>query len=300
VVKGEEHGKPVFVVWGSPVGTEIAYTDILLQSALPVFRSFANCVTAVKAYFDYHDFATHFRSPFTTIPAEPAPAADRVRPLLQPRSALSEHASKQVIAAYGIPVNDDVLAESATDATKAAAALDTPAVLKVCSPDLLHKSDLGLVRVGVPTAEVARAFEELVAQARAAEPDARIEGVLVSPLVTGGVEVVVGVSTDPLFGPVVMLGLGGVHVEVLGDVTHRVPPFDSAEARRMIDELRGAKLFDGVRGQPAVDKEALVDVLMKVQRLALDLAGTVSELDLNPLVVGPSGAVALDALVVCK
>jgi acyl-CoA synthetase (NDP forming) len=97
-----------------------------------------------------------------------------------------------------------------------------------------------------------------------------------------------------------MLGLGGVHVEVLGDVTHRVPPFDAPEARRMIGELRAAKLFDGVRGQQPVDKEAIVDVLMKVQRLALDLADTVSEIDLNPLVVGPDGAVALDALVVCK
>jgi hypothetical protein len=115
-----------------------------------------------------------------------------------------------------------------------------------------------------------------------------------------GVETVVGVSTDPLFGPVVMLGIGGVHVEVLGDVTHRVPPFDTDEAWRMLGELRAGKLLDGVRGRPAADKAALVEVLMKVQRLALDLAGSVSELDINPLVVGPAGAVALDALVVCS
>jgi acyl-CoA synthetase (NDP forming) len=96
-----------------------------------------------------------------------------------------------------------------------------------------------------------------------------------------------------------MVGLGGVHVEVLGDVTHRVPPFDAAEARLMLGELRAAKLLDGVRGQPPVDKDAIVDVLLKVQRLALDLGDSVAELDINPLVVGPSGAVALDALVVC-
>jgi acyl-CoA synthetase (NDP forming) len=301
VVKAEEHGKPVFVVWGSPVGTEVAYTEILLPSPLPVFRSFANCVTAVKAYFDYHEFAARYRSPFTTIPVEPSPAADRVRSLLQPGSALSEHASKQVLAAYGIPVTDDVLATTAAEVTKAAAALTTPAVLKVCSPDLLHKSDLGLVRVGLHTpAEVESAYDELLAAARQAEPEARIEGVLVSPLVDHSVEMVIGVSSDPLFGPVVMVGLGGVHVEVLGDVTHRVPPFDPAEARRMLGELRAAKLFDGVRGQPPVDREAIVDVLMKVQRLALDLADTVSELDINPLAVGPTGAVALDALVVCR
>jgi acyl-CoA synthetase (NDP forming) len=111
---------------------------------------------------------------------------------------------------------------------------------------------------------------------------------------------VVGVSSDPLFGPVVMLGLGGVHVEVLGDVTHRVPPYDEDEARRMISELRAHALLDGARGRPPVNKDSLVDVLMKVQQLALDLADNVAELDINPLVVGPDGAVALDALVVCK
>jgi acyl-CoA synthetase (NDP forming) len=97
-----------------------------------------------------------------------------------------------------------------------------------------------------------------------------------------------------------MLGLGGVHVEVLGDVTHRVPPYDKDEAARMITELRASALLEGVRGKPAVSKKALVDVLMKVQRLALDLADNVAELDINPLVVGPDRAVALDALVVCK
>jgi acetate---CoA ligase (ADP-forming) len=300
VVKSEEHGKPVFVVWGSPVGTEVAYTDILLPSALPVFRTFSNCAGAVKAYFDYHAFAARHRSPFANVPIAPAPAAEQARALLRPGEALSEHASKQLLSAYGIPVTADVLATSKAEATKAAAALDTPAVLKVCSPDLLHKSDLGLVAVGLATpAEVDEAYDELLARATAAAPEARIEGVLVSPLVGKGIEIVVGVSSDPLFGPVVMVGLGGVHVEVLGDVTHRVPPFDADEAHRMLTELRAAKLLDGVRGAPPVDKEAIVDVLMKVQRLALDLSDSVAELDINPLVVGPSGAVALDALVVC-
>ena len=301
VVKSEEHGKPVFVVWGSPVGTEVAYTEILLPSPLPVFRSFRNCVTAVKAYFDHHEFAAGYRSPFPTIPTEPSPAAERVRSLLQPKSTLSEHTSKQVLAAYGIPVTADTLATTPAEAVKAAAAFDTPAVLKVCSPDLLHKSDLGLVVLGVQgPAEIEAAFEQLLARTREADPSARIEGILVSPLVEPGVEIVVGTSYDPLFGPVVMVGLGGVHVEVLGDVTHRVPPFDAEEVRRMLSELRAVRLLDGVRGSPAVDKDAIVDVVMKVQRLALDLSDTVAELDINPLVVGPSGAVALDALVVCR
>jgi acyl-CoA synthetase (NDP forming) len=301
VVKAEEYGKPVFVVWGSPVGTEVAYTEILLPSPLPVFRTFANCVTAVRAYFDYHSFAEHYRSPFTAIPTEPSPAATEARSLLRPGEALSEHDSKRLLAAYEIPVTRDVLAQSSGDAVKAAATLSTPAVLKLCSPDLLHKSDLGLVKVGLTTpAEVEAAYDELLAAARQHAPDARVEGVLVSELVSGGVEMVVGVSQDPLFGPVVMLGLGGVFVEVLGDVTHRVPPFDADEARRMLTELKARKLLTGVRGRPPVDQDAVVDVVMKVQRLALDLAGDVAELDINPLVVSPTGAVALDALVVAR
>jgi acyl-CoA synthetase (NDP forming) len=127
---------------------------------------------------------------------------------------------------------------------------------------------------------------------------ATIEGVLVCPMEADGVEAVVGVARDPLFGPAVLLGLGGVFVEVLADVSHRVPPFDEAEVLRMVGELRGAKLLHGTRGRPPVDLGALVDTVMKVQRLALDLDGELAELDINPLLLRPDGAVALDALVV--
>ncbi|HVU75006.1 MAG TPA: acetate--CoA ligase family protein [Mycobacteriales bacterium] len=294
VVKAEEHGKPVFVVWGSPVGTEVAYTEILLPSPLPVFRSTRNCLTAVKAYLDHHGFAQRYTSP---IPLLPTAKLVELDPLPR-RTTLSEHASKQVLAAYGIPVSRDVLCQSRADAVQAAAALDTPAVLKVCSADIGHKSDLGLVRLGLASAaEVEAAYDEVLA---AVPAGASVEGVLVCPMETGGVEVVVGVAQDPLFGPVVLLGLGGVFVEVLGDVTHRVPPFDEAEVRRMVGELRGVKMLHGVRGRPAADIDALVDVVMKVQRLALDLDGELAELDINPLLLRPDGAVALDALVVTK
>ena len=115
---------------------------------------------------------------------------------------------------------------------------------------------------------------------------------------SSGVDTLVGVSTDELFGPVVTVGLGGVFVEVFGDVTFRVPPFSPDEARRAVGELKGAALFEGVRGRSPADVDALIDTVMKVQRLALDLAGEVRELDINPLVIRPRGAVALDALVV--
>ena len=184
---------------------------------------------------------------------------------------------------------------------KAAEAIGFPVVMKVSSPDLLHKSDAGVVRVGVESAKQVRAaYDELLANARRADKRARVEGVLVCEMVSGGVEMLVGVSQDELFGPVITLGTGGIFTEVFGDVTFRVPPFDADEARRALLELKGYKLLEGVSGAPPADVDALVDTIMNVQRLALDLAADVREIDINPLVVRPRGAVALDALVVKK
>lgn len=299
VAASERTDKPIAVVWGSPDSNDPAYAEVLLNSHVPTFRTFRNCVQAVRAYLDYHDFQRRYRSPFADPVVEPLPAAEAARALVGASDgALSEHSSKRVLVSYGIPVTPDTLVTNPAEAARAAAALGAPAVLKVCSPDLLHKSDLGLVRVGVDPAEVEAVTGELLERAHEVGGEARLEGVLVSPLVTEGVECVVGVAQDDLFGPVVMFGLGGVFVEVLEDVTFRVPPFDRDEAHRMIRELRGFPLLEGARGAPAADLDALVDVILKVQRLALDLADDIAELDINPLIVGSGGVVALDALVV--
>ncbi len=295
--------KPIFVVWGSPPGTDDTYYKKLLDGGLPVFRTFGNVTRAVRSYVDYWKFAARYTSAFDDAPTTPLPAAKRARAILEeaaPGEALSEHASKRLLATYGIKTSKDILVGSAPAAVKAAGSLGYPVVMKVSSPDLLHKSDLGLVRVGVTSAKEARvAFTELMAKVkRAGGKGARIEGVLVCEMVTGGVETVVGVSRDPLFGPVVMAGLGGIFVEVLEDVTFRVPPFSRDEAERMLHELAGFKMLEGVRGAKPADVDALVDVIMKVSRLALDLSDEIAELDINPLVVRPRGAVALDALVV--
>ena len=289
----ETTDKPICVIWGSPTYDVTAYTTLRDSSRLVVTHTFANCVSAVRSYFDYHEFRTRYRSPFAKPVTRALPAAKTAREILQARNgALSEYDSKQLLAAYGIPVTDERLCTSKADAVRAAEAIGYPVVLKVSSPTILHKSDLGLVRVGVPNAkEVRAAYDELMAAKGA-------EGVLVSELVSGGVETVVGIAQDELFGPTVMFGLGGVFVEVLKDVTFRVPPFDRDEARRMVEEVRGFPLLQGARGRPKADVKALVDVILKVQRLALDLAGDVSELDINPLMVLPKSAVAVDALVV--
>jgi acetate---CoA ligase (ADP-forming) len=295
--------KPIFVVWGAPPGTDDTFYFRLLDGGLPVFRTFANCVKAVRAYVDYWEFAARYRSPFADAQTEPSASVAKARRVLAhttPSDALSEHASKQLLKAYGVRSTRDVLCGSAAQAVEAAKRIGFPVVMKVSSPDLTHKSDLGLVLVGVESARDVRAvYDGLMRKARrAGGKAARIDGVLVCETVSGGVETVVGVSHDPLFGPVVMVGLGGVLVEVLRDVSFRVPPFGADEAGRMVRELQGYPLLEGARGRKPADVDALVDVIMNVQRLAMDLAGDVRELDINPLIVRPRGAVALDALVV--
>ena len=297
--------KPIFVVWGSPVGNEEAYTQTLLGSTVPTFRTFTNAVMAAKAYFDHHRFVASYRSAFVRPVLRPSPARSAAMPLLSPDGArrrsgetLSEQDSKALLEAYGIAVPAERVVTSAGDAAKAAKKCGFPVVMKIVSSDIAHKSDLGLVAVGVRDEDDAqRTYRRLRAAAKKARPEATVDGVLVAETVPG-VETVVGIARDDLFGPVVMFGLGGVLVEVLRDVTFRVPPFTARDAASMLGELRGSALLDGFRGGPAADRASLVDALMKMQRLAVDLSDEVAEVDVNPLLAGPDGAVAADALVV--
>jgi acetate---CoA ligase (ADP-forming) len=287
--------KPVCVIWGSPTADEEGYQEVLLKSQLPTFRSARNCLTAVKAWLDYHAFRERYHSPFEKVPTKALPAAKEVRGLLTPGTALSEFQSKKVLSAYGIQVSLDELVTYSAEAGRAASRIGFPVVMKASGATLLHKSDRGLVRVGITSEREAReAYVELMEAA----PEA--DGVLVCEQIAGGVETVVGVVQDELFGPAVMFGLGGIAIEVFRDVTFRVPPFDKAEARRMIEEIRSASLLKGARGKPKANLNAIIDVLMKVQRLAMDLSGDIAELDINPLVALPDRAVALDALVVAR
>jgi acyl-CoA synthetase (NDP forming) len=296
--------KPIFVIWGAPAGTDDTYYKRLLDGGLPVFRTFNNCVKSVKAYVDYWSFTARYRSPFASAAAAPSLTAKKARKLLAdvpPGEALSEWTSKQILRAYGIKTSKDVLCASAAEAAKAAKDIGFPVVMKISSPDLLHKTDVGVVKVGVSTPKEVRAtYSELLTKAKKADRHARVDGVMVCEMVTGGVDTLIGVSTDELFGPVITFGLGGIFVEVFGDVSFRVPPFDEDEARRALAELKGMKVLQGTRGQKPADVDALIGTIMKVQQLAMDLADEVGELDINPLVVKPRGAVALDALVVKK
>ncbi|KJY32611.1 MULTISPECIES: acetate--CoA ligase family protein [Streptomyces] len=298
----EATDKLVCVIWGSPVGTEEAYRSTLLGSSrVATFRTFGNCITAVRAYLGHHRFTASYRSPFDEAPRTPSPSHRKAQALMRPGQQLSEHAAKQLLRAYGIRVPREQLVTSAAAAVRAAGLVGYPVVMKASGPQLAHKTELGLVKVGLTSASQIRdAYRELTDIAR--YENIPLDGILVCQMVERGVEMVVGVTRDPLFGPTVTVGLGGVLVEVLHDAAVRVPPFGEDQARTMLRELRGAALLDGVRGAPPADVDALVEVVLRVQRMALELGDDLSELDINPLMVLPrgQGAVALDALAICR
>ncbi|MFE4623630.1 acetate--CoA ligase family protein [Streptomyces mirabilis] len=298
----EQTDKLVCVVWGSPVGTEAAYRETLLGSSkVATFRTFANCITAVRAYLDHHRFVASYRSPFDEAPRTPSPSFRKTQALMRPGQQLSEHAAKQLLRAYGIRVPREQLVTSAAAAVRAASLVGYPVVMKASGAQIAHKTELGLVKIGLTSASQVRdAYRELTDIAR--YEGISLDGVLVCQMVERGVEMVVGVTHDQLFGPTVTVGLGGVLVEVLRDAAVRVPPFGEDQARGMLGELRGRALLEGVRGGPPVDVDALVEVVVRVQRMALELGDDIAELDINPLMVLPrgQGAVALDALVVCR
>jgi acyl-CoA synthetase (NDP forming) len=221
---------------------------------------------------------------------------DRAR--TQGRKILTEVESKQLLEEAGIPIVRARLATTSDAAVQAARDIGFPVVLKVVSPQITHKSDVGGVKLDLKSAEeVADAFDEIMAAARGAAPDATIDGVSVQQMARPGIEVIVGVSTDPQFGPVIMFGLGGILVEVLKDVSFRIIPIASRDARQMIHEIKGFPLLEGYRGQDPADLAALESLLLRVSAF-VEQQPEVSELDLNPVFAYKDGALAVDARIV--
>ncbi|MFD7948463.1 acetate--CoA ligase family protein, partial [Streptomyces sp. NPDC059744] len=210
------------------------------------------------------------------------------------RSALTAPEGKIVADAYGIAVPGEELAQDADEAVAFADRLGGPVVLKIVSPDVLHKTDAGGVVVGVEGgAQVRAAFQRINENVQAYAPDARIDGVQVQQLVPPGQEVIVGAVTDPTFGKVVAFGLGGVLVEVLKDITFRLAPVTADEALSMLDSIGAAEILRGVRGAPPVDRWALAEQIRRVSQLVTDFP-EIAEVDLNPVIAAPDGAVAAD------
>lgn len=210
---------------------------------------------------------------------------------------LSQDAALELFESYGICVARAAVAADAATAVAHASSLGYPVVLKLLSPDITHKTEVGGVRLHLGgEAEVRDAFARIVTEARKRRPDARIEGVLVQAMHAGGVETIVGASREPGFGPLIMFGLGGVMVEAMGDVTFCVAPMSEYDAAAMPNSIKGRQLLNGFRGSPPVNHASISNAILAVGQIMMDLP-EISDLDINPLRVDPSGAIALDARV---
>lgn len=297
----QRYGKPIL---GGHAGGAYSrrLANQLHDAGIPLYPSADRVARVAAAMMDLYEFRESLDRRWAEArPTKPEVSARAERLVAVARSAgrklLLEHEGKELVSAYGIPVAESRLARSEAEAVELAEALGGPVVLKVVSPDVLHKSDVGGVKVGLKDGgQVRAAYQAIIQAVRSKVPDARLEGILVQRMAPAGLEVIIGGLKDREFGPVVMFGLGGIFVEAIRDVAFRVAPLTRFEALEMIGEIRGRRVLEGARGAPPVDKEALADILVKLGDLLVD-RGEVVEVDLNPVFAYPKGAVAADVRV---
>jgi acetyltransferase len=289
--------KPVIAVLMGREGLPQGRAE-LAEARIPAYVFPESAARGLAALNRQRDWLAREHRPAAPLPVDRTAASAIVRAVLaRGDSKLNELEALELLGCYGIKVAPARLATSAAEAATLAVEIGLPVVMKIVSPDIMHKTDVGGVRVGVQHADDARsAFQEIVAAARAAVPKARVDGVLIQQMVSGGRELIGGVTRDPLFGPLVMFGLGGIYAEALRDVAFRIAPLGELDADDMIQGIRARKIIDGMRGQPAVDRAALRAVLRRVGQLAVDVP-EIQELDLNPLLGFAEGVIAVDARV---
>jgi acyl-CoA synthetase (NDP forming) len=206
---------------------------------------------------------------------------------------LTEHESKKLLAKYEIAVTKESMAESADEAYAIASQIGTPVAMKISSPDISHKSDVGGVELNIAASDAKATYDKIISRINKAVPDARIEGILVQQMAPPGHEIIVGLKKDAQFGHALMFGLGGIFVEVYKDVSFRVTPIGIKEALDMISEIKGYPILKGIRGRKPADIDAIARVLVSVSEMAQK--ENIIELDINPLIAGETGAIAVDA-----
>ena len=300
----ESVAKPVAVLWTGYCPEDNAITAATLnQRGVPTYRDARMCLRAVSAAVDYGEFLQRFaqrsREAKRDLAADATATARKI--LATAGGVVSERVSKQVLAAYGLPVTREMLARTPDEAVKAALTIGGRVALKIESAQIAHKTEAGGVRLNIEGEAAVRAAYAAICKAVAAHaPTARLDGVLVQEMAASGVEMMLGVTRDITFGAVVSVALGGVHVEVLKDIAHGIAPLTLDDARRMVDSLAGCRLLDGVRGAPACDVDALCDAIVRLAWLALDFSADIAELDINPVIVLPrgQGLKIADALIV--
>ena len=297
-------GKPVTVAF---IGGERSAECLkwFMAKSVPAFETPDKAVNAMAALREYARFSSMTNE---ILPGPGGKSPNQAREVIaaaraQGRTALTEVEAKEVFSAYGLPVAATVLAKTEDAAVQAANRIGYPAVMKIVSPDILHKSDAGGVKINIKDDNGARsAFRAIMAAAKAYKVDANIHGVAVQPMVPSGTEVILGSVDDSSFGPTVMFGLGGIFVEVLKDVTFRVAPVSSTQAGRMLEEIEGAPILAGARGEAPRDRDALGQLIMAYSRMILDLEDDIAESDANPVFVYEKGRglTVVDARIILK
>jgi acetate---CoA ligase (ADP-forming) len=271
------------------------------EAGIPCYTSMPSCARAIRALVDYAGFQTRRRQPktFSQTPADVR--AETGRALASVGRVLTEIEAKTVLARYGVPRPKEALATTAEEAVEAAARIGGLVALKVQSPDITHKTEAGGIALGIHgEAAVREAHERVLASARRAYPEAAIHGVLVQAMSAPGREVILGITRDAVFGPMLMVGIGGIHVEVLRDIAFAPVPIGKEDALALLDQLKGAALLGPVRGSSPADREALAELIAKLSRFAADHAEIIEEMDLNPVIVHPQGEglTVVDALII--
>ncbi|HET6195407.1 MAG TPA: acetate--CoA ligase family protein [Acetobacteraceae bacterium] len=293
-----KHGKIACIAWQSEWLEGPGVKEAEEAEHVALFRSMPSCFAALAAW---HWRGAKRSAAVPTIAATPAETIRQARALIEAAGGrtLTEREAKQVLALYGVPVVGEHVAQGVDEAVNAAGSLGYPVVLKVESPDLPHKTEAGVVRLNLRNAdEVREAYQTIMARAKAVNPPPRIAGVLVQRMMPQGVEMVVGARVDPLFGPLVVVGLGGILVELMQDTALAPAPVTHAEALALLAELKGARLLDGFRGMAAADRNRLADVICRIAAFAADHRDVVAELDVNPLICTGDTITAVDALIV--
>ena len=296
--------RPLAVVWMNEwyqgPGSELLDAD----PKVCMFRSADRCFATLRAWFDWHERRRMRPQAPAARRSSPSAGQDARAILSEARSrgaALSETDSKRILGCYGIAVPKEIMARDPEQAATAASKIGGPVAIKIVSPDILHKTEAGGVRLGLSTPEnVREAARNILASAARYAPQARIDGISVQQMAPAGVEIVLGVKNDRQFGPLVAAGLGGIMVELFGDTAVRLAPVDDATARAMLDSLKSRTLLTGFRGKPGVDVDGLVDTICRLSELAHDLADVIDQIDVNPVIAGATGVMAADALIVCR
>lgn len=296
----ERHDKVVCNYWATEALEGYGVREVEAEPRLATFRSLRRCFQAIAAWHARED-RRHEHLAYKPGRLVGAQARADAAALLARHagSVLTERQAKEALALYGVPVVGEELVQAPGEALRAAERAGYPVVLKLESPDIPHKTEAGVVKLGLrDAAQVEAAYAELLARAAAIRPAPRIQGVLVQPMVPAGVEVLLGGRIDPQFGPLVVVGLGGVLVELMKDSTLAVAPVSRPQALQMLRRLRAARVLAGFRGTPAVDVERLAEVIARFSEFLADHAWAIREVDVNPIICRAERIVAVDALIV--